>query len=63
MSGKSYKVVVRRRNGRFMRATQPMSAYAAKKKAEAWTEKYDLSFQIEIVPASDSEKKTERIKT
>lgn len=43
-----YRVVLLRRNGRFVKQSQPLSKYAAKKQAEAWDKKYDHSFQIEI---------------
>ena len=44
------RVVLLRRNGRFVKQTRPMSRYAAKLQAKAWDRKYDHTFQIEIRP-------------
>ena len=43
-----YRAVLRRRNGRFVKATKPMSKYQAKKAAEKYEETHDQAFYTEV---------------
>jgi hypothetical protein len=45
-----YEVILRRSRGRFVKSVERDSAYAAKKLAGQWDEKYDLTYEIEIRP-------------
>lgn len=45
-----YTVTLRRANGRWVKEAQRPSRYAAKKLAEAWEEKYDDAYYVEIHP-------------
>ena len=45
---KTIKVILRRSNGRFVRERVVNSKYAAKKLREAWEEKYDDSYYVEV---------------
>lgn len=48
-----YEVVLRRINGRFVKASRPMSKYAAKQFRSRWEEKYDQAYYVEIRPIED----------
>jgi hypothetical protein len=48
MSAKRYRAVLRRRNGRFVKATKPMSRYAAKKAAERYEETHDQEYYAKV---------------
>jgi hypothetical protein len=45
---KMYRAVLRRRNGRLVKATKPMSKYAAKKAADKFEETHDQGFYARI---------------
>jgi hypothetical protein len=45
-----YTVTLRQENGRWVKEAQRHSKYAAKKLADAWNEKYDHTFYVEIAP-------------
>lgn len=48
MSKKTWTITLRRTNGRFVKSTQRHSKYAAKKVVEAWEDKYDESYYVEV---------------
>lgn len=49
-----YEVVLRRRNGRFVKATRPIrSKYRAKKIRDQWEDKYDEAYYVEIQPIEE----------
>lgn len=46
-----YEVILRRTNGRFVKASRPFrSKYAAKKWRDRWEAKYDSAYYVEIRP-------------
>lgn len=45
------RVVLRRRNGRFVKQSQPMSRYAAKQTRLAWDARHDSGYYTEIKDA------------
>lgn len=47
--GKQYRIVLRRRNGRFVKQSRPMSAYAAKQLRLAWNARYDSGYYTERI--------------
>ena len=53
---KRYRAVLRRRNGRFIKATRPMSKYQAKKAAERYDQTHDQEFYAEIEPCEGENK-------
>lgn len=46
----TFKVILRRDNGRFVKETSRSSRYAAKKVAARWEDAHDETYYVEIVP-------------
>lgn len=49
-TGKRFRVVLLRRNGRFVKEFANLSRYAAKKKRAELDEKYDSAFRTDVRP-------------
>lgn len=55
-------VVVRRKNGRLVKQSRPMSGYAAKKFADKYREKYDDTYSVELEMLEEEEWTEEEVK-
>lgn len=49
------ELVLRRKNGRYVKNSRALSRYAAKQLRKAWEEKYDRSYYIEVRDADTHE--------
>lgn len=49
-----FEVILRRSRGRFVKSVERDSMYAAKKLAQQWDRKYDMTYEIEIRPVEQT---------